>query len=405
MIVSVASNAARARRRLTWVALAALSVSCGRARPSVTAPPPGPRISVDAATAAIPSRVHDRRAWAEATLAALDAIGETPAREPVCAVFAVIEQESGFAADPPVPNLARIVEAKLDELGKRLGPLGRPAIDRLLQGKAAGSRDSFATRLKNVKTERDLDLVFRDLVNYYRAQFPRVAATAEIAGALLAGEDIDDFNPITTAGSMQVSVRFAAALGQKRGLTREEVRDVLYTREGGVTFGTARLFAPEAAYDRYIYRFADYNAGVYASRNAALQEQLGVLVGTPLTPDGDILAYDRAGHALDGDTQSLAALLAFRTAFAPDLSERAVRADATKEKLPEFEQTDTYRAIKRVFQERQGVVPVYARVPSVTLTSAKLSRPRSTLWFAEQVDRRFRGCLTRLAPAVDAKRR
>lgn len=386
------------RRTLTFCAFIALASSCGRqnAQPIKAAPPPPPRVAVDAVVRAIPERVKDRRRWAEAVIAALDAIGMTPAREPVCAVLAIIEQESGFVANPTVPNLARIVDAKLDELGRKLGPVGRPAIDRLLEGKAPGNSESFSTRLKKVKTEKDLDIVFRDLVAYYRAKFPKAAATAEIAGALFAGEDVDDLNPITTAGSMQVSVRFAAELGEQRGLTREEVRDALYTRDGGVEFGTARLFAYDAGYTRFLYRFADYNAGVYASRNAALQEQLSVLVGTALVPDGDLLAYGRGGRVLDVDTQSLAALLAFRAAFAPELSEREVRNDAKKEKQLEFESTDTYRAIKRVFQARQGAAPDYARVPEVRLKSPKLSRERSTAWFAASVDRRFRLCLTRL---------
>jgi hypothetical protein len=386
------------RTLILLCALAALAASCGRqtAQPIKAVPPPPPRLSMDTIARAIPERVKDRRSWAAAVIAALDAIGVTPAREPVCAVLAIIDQESNFVANPTVPNLPRIVDAKLDELGKKLGPFGRPAIDRLLEGKAPGNPESFATRLKKVKTERDLDIVFRDLVDYYRARYPKTAATAEIAGALFAGEDVDDLNPITTAGSMQVSVRFAAERGEARGLSRQQVRDALYTREGGVEFGTARLFADEAGYTRFLYRFADYNAGVYASRNAALQDQVAVLVGTDLVPDGDILAYGRNGDVLDVDTRSLAALLAFRAAYAPELSERDVRDDALQEKQAEFESTDTYRAVKRVYQAREGVAPGYARVPTVVLKSPKLSRDRTTAWFAESVDRRFSACLARL---------
>ena len=384
------------RGRLLLSALSLLASSCARQKVQPINAAPPPRLSVDEIAGAIPDGVSDRRSWADAVITALDAIGVTPARQPVCAVLAIIEQESNFVANPTVPDLARIVDAKLDELGKKLGPVGRPAIDRLLAGKAPGTSESFSTRLRKVKTERDLDLVFRDLVAYYRAQFPTAAATAEIASALFTGEDVDDLNPITTAGSMQVSVRFAAARGQPRGLTRAQVRDALYTRAGGVECGTARLFAYQASYARFLYRFADYNADVYASRNAALQEQISILVGTALVSDGDILAYDRNGRALDVDTHSLAALLAFRVAYAPELSERDVRHDAAKEKQLQFESTDTYRAIKRVFQARQGVTPAYARVPEVTLKSPKLSRSRTTAWFAANVDKRFNQCMTRL---------
>lgn len=379
----------------TFVALVS-SCATENARPIKTAPPPAPRVSIDATARAIPSTVKDRRGWAEDVIAALDAIGKTPARQPVCAVLALIEQESDFDANPTVPNLARIVDAKLDELGRKLGPFGRPALDRVLQAKAPGYSESFAQRLKKVKTEKDVDVVFRDLVAYYRATYPRTVATAEVATAIF-GRDVDDWNPITTAGSMQVSVRFAAELGRQRGLTREQVRDVLYTRPGGVAFGTARLFAYEAGYERLLYRFADYNAGMYASRNAALQEQLATLVGRPLTPDGDFLAYDQSGAVLDVDTKSLAALLAFRKTFAPEIAERTVRRDVQKEKILDFESTQTYRAIKRVFQSRQGEAPAYARLPAVTLKSPKLSQARTTAWFAQSVERRWRACLARLS--------
>jgi hypothetical protein len=126
---------------------------------------------------------------------------------------------------------------------------------------------------------------------------------------------------------------------------------------------------------------------MYASRNAALQEQLSVLVGNRLALDGDFLAYDRNGQVLDVVTKSLVALLAFRAAFAPELSEHTVRTDAHAEKHLDFESTETYRAIKRVFQNRQGEAPAYARVPELTLNSAKLSRSRTTAWFADSVAR------------------
>ena len=82
---------------------------------------------------------------------------------------------------------------------------------------------------------------------------------------------IDDLNPVTTAGPMQVQVSFARGMS---GLSDAETRELLYTRFGGVRFGTARLLGYAAAYDDVLYRFADYNAGMYSSRNAAFQEQL-----------------------------------------------------------------------------------------------------------------------------------
>ena len=99
-------------------------------------------------------------------------------------------------------------------------------------------------------------------------------------------------------------------------------------------------------YDDIIYRFADYNAGVYASRNAAVQAQLTQLTGKKLVLDGDLLSYEKDGTARDDETESMRALQSFAQRFAPDLSPRQLRRDLQKEKTLEFEETATYRALK-----------------------------------------------------------
>ena len=71
------------------------------------------------------------------------------------------------------------------------------------------------------------------------------------------------------------------------------VRDELYTRHGGMYYGVLQLLGYETGYDRKIYRFADFNAGRYSSRNAAFQKQIAVLSGQPLASDGDLLLYDK----------------------------------------------------------------------------------------------------------------
>jgi hypothetical protein len=42
------------------------------------------------------------------------------------------------------------------------------------------------------------------------------------------------------------------------------------------------LFGHQAEYTEALHRFADYNAGVYASRNAAIQAQVARLTGAKL---------------------------------------------------------------------------------------------------------------------------
>lgn len=374
--------------------LFALMLLAGCVTTPVVRPDERPRMSVEQVTAHIPEKAADREGWARDVLAALDAQQQPANSETVCEVLAIIEQESGFQADPAVPGLAKLLRAKLDEKVEKLGPLGPPALHELLSGHAPGSKKSFEARLGIVKTERDLDVLFRDILDFYREKFPASYKALDLIGGVFDASP-DDFNPVTTVGSMQVSVKFSERLAREKKREVSEVRDELYTRKGGVFYGSTRLLGYSAAYSQPLYRFADYNAGVYASRNAAVQDQLSKLTGLTVVPDGDLLAYDKNAKALAGDTQSLRAIFAFAQAFAPELSERRVRLDVQLEKTAEFENTETWRAIKRVYAQRQKTDPPYARVPEVTIRSPKMTQERSTAWFAKSVDGRYRRCLER----------
>ncbi len=377
--------------RLTWLLLLAFGAGCAATRQG----PPVRTLSTEEIAQLIPQRVKDRAGWAEDVAFVFEAQGRAADVTSVCSVLAVVEQESGFDANPAVPDLSRMVASRLEAQAEKLGPLGPPLARELLSGKAPGEKRTFEQRLGQVRTERDLDRVFRDLLHFHRAQHPKTYAAVDLASGLFGKGRLEALNPITTAGSMQVSVRFARELASAEGreLTDEEVREELYTRRGGLRYGAARLLGYEAAYAEPVFRFADYNAGVYASRNAALQRALTELTGAPLVTDGDLLAYDAEGDATSTRTKSLEALEAFRQRFAPDLSERRVRGDVRREKERGLEETDTYRAIADAYAQRKGRPLPYAVLPEVTLQSPKLRGKRTTRWFAESVQARYVRCL------------
>ncbi|MBK7864108.1 MAG: DUF1615 family protein [Archangiaceae bacterium] len=343
-------------------------MSCVRsARPDAE-----PRLEVSEISARLPSKVADREGWSRDLEHAFELDRLPVDLEHVCSVIAVVDQESGFQANPVVPNLAAIARKEIEAKARAYGPLAHPVLTSVLSEKAPGAKLTFDQRLSAVRTEADLDRLYRDLIDEEVRRFPPAVV---VAGKLR------DKNPITTAGSMQVSVRFAEEHARRIDRDPDGVRDELYTRQGGLLYGAARLFAG-AAEQESLYRFADYNAGEFSSRNAAFQEQLGQLTGSKLALDGDLLAYAPYRE----DTESMRAL---------NKLDPALARDARLEKSARFEDTTAWRTVKTAWEKKYGRPAPYARLPEVKLKSPKLSRELSTAWFARAVQRRYDDCLKR----------
>lgn len=389
LLNSVNESMATLRAHIAALVLLLALASCVRATRGELAP----RLTVDEVVELMPEKVKDKEGWARDVLQGFEVNQLRATKDSVCAVLAVVEQESGFEANPAVPNLAAIARRALNAKAEALGPLGKPLLDEVLQSTPPGSKKSFDQRLSSVRTEADLDRLYRDILAEQRRRHPALYAAADLSAKLFSSGDFDDRNPVTTAGSMQVSVRFAEDTARALGKDPDGARDELYTRQGGLTYGIARLLGYPSSETDMLYRFADYNAGFYSSRNAAFQEQLSALTKQKLTYDGDLLAYAPDGDVRSVDTQSMAALKAFGEAHG--LSERQLEHDARKEKSHEFERTETYFKLKQAYQQKTGKVPASARLPEVTLHSPKMSGNRSTGWFAQSVERRYQRCLER----------
>lgn len=371
-----------ARRPEAALAAAALAAAlAGCALPERGPVGLGPAEARAALLRVLPAGTEDRAGWAADIHAALTTLELPSTPEHLCAVVAVTEQESGFRADPAVPGLAAIARKEID---RRADAAGVPALA-VRAALALSSPDgrSYADRLDSVKTERQLSEIFEDFIGM-----------VPLGKTFFASR-----NPVRTGGPMQVSIEFAEDHAQARRYpypVRDTLRREVFTRHGGLYFGTAHLLAYEAPYGRMLFRFADFNAGRLASRNAAFQSALAVASGRTLALDGDLLP--RASDAPRGETERAATSLATRLG----LGEAAIRRDLARGDDADFARTELY---ERVFAEAERVqrraLP-RAVVPRIDLRSPKFTRKLTTEWFAGRVDERHRRCLAQLdAPRDD----
>ena len=337
--------------------------------------------------------VADPQGWAIDLLDVLRTQSLPASRENICSAIAVISQESGFVADPSVPGLGALAEKALQTKLDRIPILGRVAINFLETSPSLG--ESYMTRIRAAKTERDLDMTYRSIVD---DAGKRTSLSLLVQSGLL-NQMIEDRNDINTIGSMQVSVRFAlvkAREGRYLPMNLADVyavRDDLYTRHGGMYYGVMQLLGYESGYNRKIYRFADYNAGRYASRNAAFQNIISVLSKTKLASDGDLLLYNKDQQALAKVSGTETAVRAVIKKFKLDIDDKRLRADLIKEKSADFPATQTYLQLRDLYARSTKQPILFAEIPSIELNSPKIRHHMTTQNFAESVDKRYQKCL------------
>jgi hypothetical protein len=327
----------------------------------------------------LPESVGDRNGWATDIYAAFASLDLPANADNFCAAIAVIGQESGFTADPPVPGLAKIARAEIDKRRESAG-IPKFALDAALALPSTDGR-SYGERLDAVKTERQLSLLYEDFID--RVPFGK---------ALLA-----DRNPVRTGGPMQVSIAFAETFSAEKPYPYpigESIRHEVFTRRGGVYFGVAHLLDYPAPYSRQIHRFADFNAGQYASRNAAFQQAVTQASGVPLALDGDLLRYERGEPAREpGSTELAVRVLARRM----DVGNDEIRRDLASGKGAGLERTKVYLRVFGLVDAPGNPAP-RAVLPRIPLSSPKITRPLTTDWFANRVQARYEACLARATP-------
>lgn len=322
----------------------------------------------------MPASASDRTGWASDIQAAFAAQRIEPTTSNLCAVLAVAEQESGFQVDPVVPGLGRIAR---QEINRRAAAKHIPGllVDAALWLKSPDGR-RYGERLAAARTERQLSDIFQDFIGM-------VPLGKRLFGGL---------NPVHTAGPMQVSIAFAEAHAQDYPYPVEgSIRHEVFSRRGGLYFGIAHLLGYPVAYARPLYRFADFNAGWYASRNAAFQQAVSLASGIPLALDGDLVKPDAGFDDPPGATE-----LAVRSLAGPlQMGDSAIHRALTRGEREDFAGEKIYTRVFALAEQIGGRPLPRAVLPGITLKSPKITRKLTTAWFAQRVDERWQRCMGR----------
>ncbi|MEG0343197.1 MAG: DUF1615 family protein [Acinetobacter sp.] len=359
-----------------------------------------PTLESDQIKRILPPRVNDRSAWADDIFDITEQLGIPQSKENICSIVAVVDQESNFIADPQVAGLGekavkevqdRLDEKFKDKLGDAIGGTVAGYFQDVLKNQPSPA-DNYLSQMRRVKTERQLDELYREIFDYMSKHYHVSVLTG---AAKMVGQDLaEKLNPVTTLGSMQVHIGYAKE-HKRQGGNIAELRTDLYSQYGGLYYGIHRLMMYSAEYDKAIYRFADYNSGMYSSRNAAFQSMLNDLTVAELDLDGDLLLYNKEGSIRSASSQSERELISVFASHNILVTPRQIRTDLKKEKEKKFEDTATYRAVAKLYQEKTGKEPIYAMMPEVVISGPKLSRDYNTNWFATRVNGRYQSCMQR----------
>lgn len=321
----------------------------------------------------LPGALKDKEGWAGDLQTAFKALQIAPTPEHFCAAIAIIEQESSFQADPVVPNLPAIVRREIAQRSEKYS-IPQSVVDWMLSTTSRDGR-SYRKRMDTLRTEKELS----DLIE-------------EIVALIPVGKKLfTNYNPVHTGGPMQVGVEFAESHARARPYPypiNGNLRNEVFSRRGGIYFGNAMLLDYPAPYTDIVYRFADFNAGRYSSRNAAFQRALSRLSGKTLASDGDLLRYNNGAVAAESSATQNAL---FSIGKALKMSEAEIQRDLRLEKLSTFSLTPLYARLFAL-ADQTGTQPRVI-MPEIDLKSPKFQRKLTTQWYSSRVNGRYKSCL------------
>lgn len=360
----------QANRLIMSIAALLALAGCGTQR--VQEPPARAPAEVKAEIVRLlPAKTADRQGWANDIYVAFAAQDIYPSTQNLCSVLAVTEQESTFQVDPTVPGLGKIARQEIDRRAAKVHVPGL-LVSGALQVRSSNGK-TYSERLNAARSEKELSAIFDDFIGM-----------VPMGRTLFGG-----FNPVHTGGPMQVSIDFAEDQARSYPYTVDgSIRREVFSRRGGMYFGIAHLLGYPVSYTQPLYRFADFNAGWYASRNAAFQNAVSRASGIALALDGDLIRHD---SIMPGSTE-----LAVRTLGKQlGLRNPSIRDQLEKGNSLAFEETELYREVFALAEQAEGRTLPRAVLPGIVLQSPKITRKLTTAWFAKRVDERYQRCMAR----------
>lgn len=309
--------------------------------------------------------VKRQKEWIEAILNGVENNNLPICKEILALVSCIISIESGFHEDPLAidPSRGEDMSAILDraerDISQKLGPLmSVPPVPQFYQI----YREKYYPMIAACKTEGDVETVARKVVENLKAD---AAFLPDFMRAILDKELSRVKNVVRTKGSMQLNFPRAVQVMRDRGevFSEDELRDYMYTINGGVDVGIAAL---KPMFVQYAARYGspgnrswlffvgmDYHYGPFSSRNMMEQIRINDLTGRNLTIDGDFLNYDDSGVPGSKESETLKAV----DSFLPKSVRSELFQNFLLEKYPHYIYTNTHKRILASHQARFGPTP------------------------------------------------
>ena len=331
--------------------------------------------------------------WADTIIDSMEAAGIPMTEEKLKYALILLHRESRLRENPPI-NMTGAYGRIQVEIDKRLDKIAPEKGDLrdFLQKNVDFFEDKYGERIKNAKTEKELDEVMAELRFGVEELLTVTATLIPEEHMQKLWREFQNRAKVKTFGALQVGTRAVQHYYEARGewwVTEAEARERALTLrpnlEVGFTLFNQALEAYRGDPNQVECAFADYNAGLYSSRNVGVQMMAAELSGHDLVLDGDLLIYE-AGRVAQVTSNSKRAIWNIPGLkgndhptnpdhYFPDDGWRGsyikVSRDLRFEKTKKFEQTRLYKYLEWKYQRVTD-----ENIPTCTIPTASDPRAR-----------------------------